>query len=229
MYDATSIKKEMEAVSKLQKTDTQTLFAPLMVAKTILTRETTKQEYDEWVESLTTLVKNTDQKAHQIIYRVLSILHFKYEYEIKKADKYSPLTLILGIGLQKGAYYYHFEHPDMRKQVFADFGVSDIEALSIIRMKMNVLKSIMKNSLFDRDRILASKELTKYIDCMIIPSKKNTSFFANNLMLDESKNKTITNNLIDFRALPGMDDEDVRKELSHNVITINEDGEVEDE
>jgi len=226
MYDATSIRKEMESVSKRQSLDVQTLFAPLMVAKTILTTNTPQKEYDDWVKSLTALVKNTDQKGHQIIYRVLAILHFKYEHNMNLVNRYAPLTLILKIGLEKGAYYYYFEHPDMRKQVFADFGVSDIEAFSIIREKMDVLRSIMKKSLFDRDRILASKELTKYIDCMIVPNKKN-NFFANNMMMDNSKDKSITNNVIDFNSLPGMDRDDVRKELAHNVVTVDENGEVE--
>lgn len=230
MYDANSIKKQMELVCKKQKTDVQILFAPLMIAKFILTTKTKQAEYDEWVDSLTELVRITDDKGRQVIYRVLAILHFKYKHAIEKAGRYAPLELILKIGLTKGAYYYHFEHPDMRKQVFADYGVSDTEAFSLIRKKMDTLESIMVNGILDRDRIAASKELTKYVDHLILPGKKG-NFFSTNMLVDNSRDKQITNNQVDFNALPGMDNEDVRKELAGHAttITINEDGEVEED
>lgn len=228
MYDATTLKKNMESVAKLQSSDAQTLFAPLMVARSILTAETTKKEYDDWVDSLTTLVQHTDKKAHQIIYRVLAVIHFKYEHEMKKVGKYSPLNLLLKVGLEKGAYYYHFEHPDMRRQVFADFGVSDVEAFALIRKKMKVLESIMDKGETDRDRVAASKELTKYVDHLIIPSKKS-NFFANNMMMDNSKDKTIHNTQVDFSKLPSMEDVNVRKELAGHRTTVTEDGEVIDD
>lgn len=229
MYNATAIKKEMESVCKKQSVDMQVLFQPLMVAKSILTEPTPQKEYDDWVESLTGLVRQTDQKGHLIIYRVLAILHFKYEHEMKKANRYAPLTLILKIGLEKGAYYYHFENPEMRKQIFADFGVSDVEAFSLIRMKMDVLKTIMKDeSAWARDRIAASKELTKYVDCLIMPDKKS-SFFVDNMMLDNSKDKKVINNQVDFSKLPSMEDVNVRKELAGHHTTVTEDGEVIDD
>ena len=98
-----------------------------------------------------------------------------------------------------------------------DFGFSNIEAFKIIRKKMQVLESIMEKSLMDRDRVAASKELTKYIDHLIIPNKKG-NIFANNMMLDNSRDKHVINNQIDFNKLPGMDNE----ELSH-ILPLHHD------
>ena len=52
MYDAASIKKEMEVVCKKKSNDVQVYFQALMVAKSNLVGETQKEEYEEWIEKL---------------------------------------------------------------------------------------------------------------------------------------------------------------------------------
>jgi hypothetical protein len=134
--------------------------------------------------------------------------------------------LIVTIGLNEARYYYYYQDDDMRKQALADFAITNDEAYKIVHKKIQMLLSLMNDSeVWARDRIAASKELTKYVDYMIIPDKKNY-VFANNALVDNSSNKQITtNNMVNFSKLPGMDDPDVRKELSTNII----DGEFEEQ
>jgi hypothetical protein len=234
-YDDDLIRKDMMRIADAKSVGFYTYFSAILQAQYMMTcsdKRVTGEEYENWIKSLKEFFDQADDVERNIVYKKLAMLHFRYEYEIQQVGKYDVQELVAKLGMNRDEYYHHYRHPHMREKMVRDFVSAGFDPITIIRKKTEVMLTIMEDTTAARkDRIAAGKELTKYIDYKVMPDKKNV-VFGNNVMVDESTNKQINSgntNMIDFSALPGMDDAGVRKELSNGKMGEYGDREDEDE
>lgn len=212
-YSQKQLHIDMDEIATTRDKNKRDLFEPLMVARQVLTGKNDENEYDEWIDKLKSLSAElkSDVDDHQIVYRVLAILFYKYPNDIKYVDE----DVLDAVDLDFVEYYNHFTNEEMQ------YESTRSKALAMLDKRNKILMKIAETSNFDNVRVQALKALDHYINSCLLPeSPKAINVYGREIAVDASTGKSV--GTFDINELQGQGDAGFKKMLNKKKGEIEE-------